>query len=79
MFGEEIIPFEITGVATSNTSRGHRFLGKSATIKQPSDYPNALLEQFVVVNAEERKQAIVEQLRELESMENWQIKKTMTC
>ncbi|NVS32542.1 glycine--tRNA ligase subunit beta, partial [Listeria monocytogenes] len=74
MFGEEIIPFEITGVATSNTSRGHRFLGKSATIKQPSDYPNALLEQFVVVNAEERKQAIVEQLRELESMENWQIK-----
>ncbi|EDO0828689.1 glycine--tRNA ligase subunit beta [Listeria monocytogenes] len=74
MFGEEIIPFVITGVTTSNTSRGHRFLGKSATIKQPSDYPNALLEQFVVVNAEERKQAIVEQLRELESMENWQIK-----
>ncbi|MBC1817599.1 glycine--tRNA ligase subunit beta [Listeria welshimeri] len=74
MFGEEIIPFEITGVSTSNTSRGHRFLGKTATIKQPSDYPNALLEQFVVVNAEERKQAIVEQLRELESMENWQIK-----
>ncbi|GAB3961098.1 hypothetical protein GCM10027614_83380 [Micromonospora vulcania] len=28
MFGEEIIPFEITGVSTSNTSRGHRFLGK---------------------------------------------------
>ncbi|WP_271002735.1 glycine--tRNA ligase subunit beta [Listeria seeligeri] len=74
MFGEEIIPFEITGVTTSNTSRGHRFLGKTATIKQPSDYQNALLEQFVVVDATERKEAISGQLKELASLENWQIK-----
>ncbi len=32
LFGQDVIPFEITGVQTGNITRGHRFLGKDATV-----------------------------------------------
>ncbi|HBI03721.1 MAG TPA: glycine--tRNA ligase subunit beta, partial [Paenibacillaceae bacterium] len=32
LFGNDIIPFEITGVEASNVTRGHRFLGQEVSI-----------------------------------------------
>lgn len=73
LFGEDVIPFEITGIHTGNETYGHRFLGQKVSITQPAEFERLLLAQHVVVNAEERKQAIVNQLEELEASHNWVI------
>ncbi|CAM4304412.1 glycine--tRNA ligase subunit beta [Listeria booriae] len=73
MFGDQVIPFEITNVTTGNTTRGHRFLGKEVAIASPAAYEEALLGQFVVADAEKRKAAIVSQIEEIEAVENWKI------
>lgn len=71
LFGEEIIPFSITNVETSNQSRGHRFLGGEIVFQNPSDYEKKMLAQYVMVNAAERKEAIVSQIKKLEEENNW--------
>ncbi|AQY51182.1 glycyl-tRNA ligase subunit beta [Listeria weihenstephanensis FSL R9-0317] len=73
LFGDQVIPFEITNVATGNETRGHRFLGGSVTITNPADYEETLLSQFVVADASKRKAAIVSQIEEIEAVENWKI------
>lgn len=73
MFGSEIIPFQITHVETSNWTRGHRFLGDRVDIVSPEEYVVTLLGQYVIVNAEERKDAIVSQLKKIEEENNWVI------
>lgn len=73
LFGETVIPFEITGVKTGNTTRGHRFLGKEVTISNPADYEMKLLEQFVVADPTKRKSAIREQIEEIEAVKGWVI------
>lgn len=71
LFGEEIIPFSITNVETSNESRGHRFLGGEIVVTNPFDYEKKMLAQYVMVNAIERKEAIVSQIKKLEEENNW--------
>lgn len=73
LFGNEIIPFNIAGVETSNWSLGHRFLGTKIEIPSPEEYVVALLGQYVVVNAKERKEAIISQLQKVEEEQNWLI------
>lgn len=73
LFGEEVIPFTITNVTTSNTSLGHRFLGAEMTIERPSDYVQTLLNQYVVANPVERKAMIVSQINKIEEDNNWEI------
>ncbi|MBC1934927.1 glycine--tRNA ligase subunit beta [Listeria grandensis] len=73
LFGDSVIPFEITNVLTSNETRGHRFLGGSALVSSPADYEETLLSQFVVADATKRKAAIVSQIKEIEGMQNWTI------
>ncbi|MFC4320813.1 glycine--tRNA ligase subunit beta [Litchfieldia salsa] len=71
IFGEEIIPISITGVASSNTTLGHRFLGAKVTINRPSSYETELLSQYVIANALERKEAIQSQIKSLADEHNW--------
>ncbi|KGL45319.1 glycine--tRNA ligase subunit beta [Listeria sp. SHR_NRA_18] len=73
LFGDQVIPFEITNVTTGNETRGHRFLGGSVAISNPAEYEEALLSQFVVADAAKRKAAIVSQIEEIEAVENWKI------
>lgn len=73
LFGEEVVPFAITNVTTSNTSLGHRFLGKEIMIEHPDQYVQTLLDQYVVVNPVERKTMIVSQIKKLEEENNWEI------
>ncbi|WYP27939.1 glycine--tRNA ligase subunit beta [Alkalihalobacillus sp. FSL W8-0930] len=73
LYDKQVVPFSITSIETGNTSRGHRFLGKDITISNPSDYQELLREQFVLVDATERKQVIREQLKELAGQEGWVI------
>lgn len=73
LFGEEVIPFSIANVETSNKSLGHRFLGGEIVFNNPSDYEKKMLAQYVMVNANERKEAIVSQIKKLEEENNWVI------
>ncbi|WP_313998585.1 glycine--tRNA ligase subunit beta [uncultured Paenibacillus sp.] len=73
LFGEEVIPLEITGVESGRTTRGHRFLGEEATIERPSDYLAKLREQHVIADVKEREQLILDQIRGLAAERGWDI------
>jgi len=73
LFGEELIPVEITGVASGHLSRGHRFLGTDAIIKQPAEYTERLSEQFVIADPLVRERMIVEQIDALAAEQGWHI------
>ncbi|WP_338551952.1 glycine--tRNA ligase subunit beta [Paenibacillus sp. KS-LC4] len=73
LYGQDVVPFEITGVSSGNTSRGHRFLGAETTVTEPSAYKERLREQHVVVDVEEREQIIVAQIEQLAKEQNWEI------
>lgn len=59
----EVVPFEIAGVRSGNSTRGHRILGgKDPLAVTVVTYLDVLRANFVIVRAEERKQRIEEQL-----------------
>lgn len=73
LLGQEVIPFEITGVSTGNVSRGHRFLGEDAVVQEPSRYRESLRAQHVIVDVAEREELIMTQLDELKKEKGWTI------
>ena len=73
LFGQEIVPFEITDVHTGRITRGHRFLGTETSIAQASDYVEALRAQHVMANVDEREALILKQIRDLAEEKNWNI------
>lgn len=73
LFGEEVIPFTIAHAQTDRVTYGHRFLGGKIELSTPEQYERALLGQYVIANASERKQAIVSQLQKLEEEKAWVI------
>ncbi|HEX5055006.1 MAG TPA: glycine--tRNA ligase subunit beta [Gammaproteobacteria bacterium] len=63
LFGKEAIEAPILGVAASNISYGHRFYHpKPIALKNPSEYESALKKVKVIVDAEERRGKIAEQV-----------------
>lgn len=73
LFGDKVIPFSITGVETDRKSTGHRFLGEEISFSAPNEYKEELLGQFVIVNPEERKAAILSQIKKIEEENDWVI------
>ncbi|WP_172249746.1 glycine--tRNA ligase subunit beta [Saccharibacillus deserti] len=73
LFGQEVVPFEITDVHAGRITRGHRFLGTETSIAQASDYVEALRAQHVMANVEEREALILQQIRDLAEEKNWNI------
>ncbi|MBO2943248.1 glycine--tRNA ligase subunit beta [Paenibacillus sp. F411] len=73
LYGSDIIELEITGVKAGNTTRGHRFLGKEAVISEASQYIDVLRAEHVIVDVEERKQMITEQIEALADEKGWNI------
>ena len=73
LLDEEVVPFEVFDVQTSNHTEGHRFIGEPLTLQNPSEYEEKLNEQNVIVNRSKRKALIVEQLEELCEEKNWVI------
>ena len=72
LYGNEVIEeIGVLDVKAGRTSRGHRFLGKEATIERPESYEKALAEQFVIVNQDERKALVRKQIEELAAKNNW--------
>ena len=57
----KVVPFEIAGVASSNTTHGHRRLGKANLhVSSASDYEKKLDENAVVLEASDRRRRIEE-------------------
>ncbi|MED4585708.1 glycine--tRNA ligase subunit beta [Brevibacillus choshinensis] len=73
LFGEELIDLEIAGVKSGRITRGHRFLGTEVEINHPAEYASKLAEQHVMVNPDERRATIVEQIRRMEQENGWKI------
>ena len=73
LLDDEVIPFKVLDVTTGQTSRGHRFLGDDVTFQHANEYEAKLKEQFVVVQPNERKQMIVDQVNALAAEKNWQL------
>ncbi|GAB2703260.1 glycine--tRNA ligase subunit beta [Paenibacillus thermoaerophilus] len=73
LYGSEVVPFEVAGVQSGRTTRGHRFLGKDAEIPSPAEYEAKLAEQHVIVDVDKRREEIVRQLEQLSKERQWTI------
>ena len=74
LYGEEVIKeIQVLDVKAGRVSRGHRFLGKDTEIASPEQYEQALAEQFVIVNQDERKALVRKQIEELAAKNAWTI------
>lgn len=65
LFGSEVLPFEFVGLQTGKTSRGHRTLGGPVTIENPAEYMQKMRQVFVMVDPEERRQTVWNQIQAL--------------
>lgn len=74
LYGEQVIPFSITGVDSDRHTYGHRFLGEKIRIDDPADYQKALFAQYVMVDPRARKQAIQDQLQMMSEENGWHIR-----
>lgn len=73
LFGEDVVPMEIAGVASGRTSKGHRFLGRDTDIPNPEAYVERLKRQYVIADIEERQSLIVGQIERLAAQRGWKI------
>jgi glycyl-tRNA synthetase beta chain len=62
----EIVPFEIDGIVSGNTTRGHRFLAPGEiTVRRFDDYVPALERAKVVLDSARRREIILNDARDL--------------
>jgi glycyl-tRNA synthetase beta chain len=63
-FDGEVVPFAFAGVKSGNSTLGHRFLSKGAlTVRRFDDYEAALKKAHVILDAEQRKAIIFEDVK----------------
>ena len=68
LFGEDVIPFHLGEIVSSNKSRGHAQLSNTwISIPSPEKYLSTLKEHFVLADPEERKVSILKQIQEFET------------
>ncbi|HFC04774.1 MAG TPA: glycine--tRNA ligase subunit beta [Rhizobiales bacterium] len=68
------VPFEIEGIQSGNTTRGHRFMGPDEiTVTDFANYQKHLRDQFVMLDAAERRDFIRSESEKLASSKNLQL------
>jgi glycyl-tRNA synthetase beta chain len=68
IFDNDIIPFELDGIKSSNMTYGHRFLSPAKfQVKEITTFKNLLENNYVIVDQEDRKKRIIEGIRSLSS------------
>ncbi len=74
LYDNQLIKFSIAGIETSSDSRGHRFLAPDfIKIERPAKYIENLRDNYVIVDPAERKNIILEGIKELEQKENCKV------
>jgi glycyl-tRNA synthetase beta chain len=58
LLGDEVVPFEVGGVKSGNTTRGHRVLGKASIPVTIANFSQELTANGVILSADERRQRI---------------------
>ncbi|EFG56343.1 glycine--tRNA ligase subunit beta [Lactobacillus amylolyticus] len=74
LYDSDVIPVKILDITAGRKTEGHRFLGDSVVLANADDYVEALKDQFVIVDAKERKDMIVNQMNDLVKKNNWKVK-----
>ena len=66
VFDGEVVPFEIDGIRSGDWTLGHRFMGSGeVTARRFAAYAQSLRRQFVMLDADERTQAIANEATNL--------------
>ncbi|GAA0369827.1 glycine--tRNA ligase subunit beta [Alkalibacterium iburiense] len=71
LLDDQVVSLDLFDISSSNQTKGHRFLGETITLTHAADYVSALKEQQVIVDREERKQLIIDQIEALCEANNW--------
>lgn len=71
LLDNQVIPMSIFDIPSDRVSRGHRFLGQSTMITHAADYEKQLEKEFVLVDPIKRKALIEQQIRKIESDNQW--------
>src|ERR1700733_4663102 len=58
LLGDEVVPFEIGGVRSGNTTKGHRVLGKASIPVTIASFTQELKANGVILSADERRERI---------------------
>lgn len=75
LYGEEVMEFELTGIASGAFTYGHRFLtDKPLSVNKPSDYLTVLENGYVIADQKRRRTIIWEQILQLAQDEGGQVK-----
>ncbi|WP_075995741.1 glycine--tRNA ligase subunit beta [Salaquimonas pukyongi] len=70
----EVIDFEVSGIAAGNETRGHRFLSPDTiTVKRFEDYVSKLEKAHVILDAERRKEIILQDARNLAFAQGYEL------
>jgi glycyl-tRNA synthetase beta chain len=70
MLGDYVVRFELAGVLSGNTTRGHRVLGSDRIAVTPANYEQKLRQNGVILSAAERRKRIEDGLSDLVSEGN---------
>ena len=71
LWGGSVVDFDLSGIRSSNLSRGHRFMSPGAfLVKDFKSYSSQAEPNFVVIDPEVRKQRIIKQTQELSKSMN---------
>ncbi|PKM48092.1 MAG: glycine--tRNA ligase subunit beta [Firmicutes bacterium HGW-Firmicutes-8] len=74
LFGDEVISIEVEGLSSGRVTYGHRFLSKGRIeISRASEYIDKLKQVFVIVNQNERKEIIWNQVTALAAKEGGEV------
>ena len=76
MLNDRVVPFDLEGIALSNVTRGHRFLGSNhIVINDVGEYEEALEKNFVILDQDKRKETILYQIRHMAKSNGGEIHK----
>jgi glycyl-tRNA synthetase beta chain len=75
LFGGAVVPVSFARIEAGNSTRGHRFLAPAAfSVENFADYQAKLRAAFVMLDAQERRQLILEQATAAAKAEGYQLK-----
>lgn len=68
LLGDEIVPFEVAGIAAGNRSRGHRFLSVGEVVLNDAlTYIDLMRENYIIVDENERMSVMTEAIGAIEA------------
>lgn len=73
LLDDQILPLTFMNIEAGRQSMGHRFLGQAFELSHADRYVEALKDQFVLVDFEERENMIRQQIYAMAQDENWAV------